>query len=36
MAVKLLKKEKLLFEKAKEFLLKKIAPYADKWENGEK
>ena len=36
MAVQLLEKEKLLFDAAKEFSLKKIAPYADKWESGEK
>ena len=36
MAVKLLEKEKLLFDEAKEFSLKRIAPYADKWEKGEK
>ncbi|MDA3787864.1 MAG: acyl-CoA/acyl-ACP dehydrogenase [Desulfobacula sp.] len=36
MAVELLDKEKLLFDEAKEFALKKIAPYADQWENGEK
>ena len=36
MAVKLLEKEKSLFDEAKKFSLRKIAPYADKWENGEK
>jgi alkylation response protein AidB-like acyl-CoA dehydrogenase len=36
MAVELLDKEKLLFEEAKEFALKKVAPYAQQWETGEK
>lgn len=36
MAVILSEREKLLFNEAKEFSLSKIAPYADKWENGEK
>jgi len=36
MPVRLLDKEKLLFDEAKAFSLKKIAPYADQWESGRK
>lgn len=36
MAIKLTKKEKDLFKKAKEFSLNEIAPYLSEWENGKK
>jgi len=36
MAVELSDKERSLFEGAREFALEKIAPYADRWENGKK
>jgi butyryl-CoA dehydrogenase len=36
MAIELLDKEQMLFDETKKFALKKIAPYAGQWENGEK